>query len=76
MAQHEYQNIHVDDYLFLDQNSQSARYEYLEGELRMLAGGSADHSIISTNLIAIIHNLLEDTPCIPHSAVYGEKKYN
>jgi Uma2 family endonuclease len=63
MAQHEYQNIHVDDYLALDQNSQSARYEYLEGELRMLAGGSADHSTIATNLASILHRLLEEGPC-------------
>jgi Uma2 family endonuclease len=45
MAQREYPNIHVDDYLTLDQSSQNARYEYLEGELRMLAGGSADHYV-------------------------------
>ncbi|MDQ2886340.1 MAG: Uma2 family endonuclease [Chloroflexota bacterium] len=63
MAQHEYQNIHVDDYLFLDQNSQNARYEYLEGELRMLAGGSAAHSTIATNLTSILHRLLEEGPC-------------
>jgi Uma2 family endonuclease len=63
MAQHEYQNIHVDDYLFLDQNSQSARYEYLEGELRMLAGGSANHSTVATNLASILHRLLEKGPC-------------
>jgi Uma2 family endonuclease len=63
MAQHEYQNIHVDDYLFLDQNSQNARYEYLEGELRMLAGGSADHSTVATNLASILHRLLEEDPC-------------
>jgi Uma2 family endonuclease len=68
MAQREYPTIDRDDYLALDQNSQNARYEYLEGELRMLAGGSTDHSIISTNLVAIIHNLLEDTPCIVHSS--------
>jgi Uma2 family endonuclease len=68
MAQREYSNIDRDDYLVLDQNSQHARYEYLEGELRMLAGGSADHSIISTNLISIIHSLLEDTPCIVYNS--------
>jgi Uma2 family endonuclease len=63
MAQREYPNIHVDDYLTLDQSSQNARYEYLEGELRMLVGGSADHSTITTNLTGILHRLLEDETC-------------
>jgi Uma2 family endonuclease len=68
MAQREYPTIQRDDYLALYQNSQNARYEYLEGELRMLAGGSADHSIISTNLISILHRLLEDRPCIVYNS--------
>jgi len=63
MAQREYPTIHRDDYLTLDQNSQNARYEYLEGELRMLAGGSADHSTITTNLTSIFHGLLRGGPC-------------
>jgi Uma2 family endonuclease len=68
MAQREYPNIHVDDYLTLDQNSQNARYEYLEGELRMLAGGSPDHSLITTNLTSIFHRSLEDGPCLVYNS--------
>jgi Uma2 family endonuclease len=64
MAQGEYPNITIDDYLTLDQNSQNARYEYLEGELRMLAGGSANHSIITTNLTGMVYGLLKDRPCL------------
>jgi Uma2 family endonuclease len=63
MAQREYPNITIDDYLDLDQNSQDARYEYLAGELRMLAGGSANHSTITTNLTSILHRLVEKGPC-------------
>ena len=40
MAVHKYPTIDIEDYLTLDQNSKNARYEYLDGELRMLAGGS------------------------------------
>ena len=68
MAQREYPTIDRDDYLALDHSSQAARYEYLEGELRMLAGGSAAHSIISTNLATSINNLLGDTPCIVYNS--------
>jgi hypothetical protein len=42
MVQREYPNITIEDYHIINQNSQSARYEYLDGELRMLAEGSAD----------------------------------
>lgn len=41
MALPEYPIMSVEDYLILDQNSKDARYEYLEGELRMLAGGAS-----------------------------------
>ena len=54
MAQCEYPNITIEDYHIINQNSQSARYEYLDGELRMLAGGSADHSTITANLTGIL----------------------
>src|SRR5450432_2706584 len=63
MAQREYPTIHINDYLALDQNSLDARYEYLDGELRMLAGGSADHSTITTNLTSMLHGLLKGGPC-------------
>jgi hypothetical protein len=46
MAQHKYPTIDVEDYLILDKNSKNARYEYLDGELRMLAGGSPYHSAL------------------------------
>lgn len=64
MAQREYPNIKMNDYLALDQHSQDARYEYLEGELRMLAGGSANHAIITTNLTGMLYGLLRDGPCL------------
>ncbi|MBA2682259.1 MAG: Uma2 family endonuclease [Ktedonobacteraceae bacterium] len=53
----------VDDYLTLDEISKEARYEYLDGELYMLAGGSNDHSIIAANLIGIVQQALEESPC-------------
>ena len=68
MAQREYPNIRINDYLTLDQNSQDVHYEYLEGELRMLAGGSPDHSIISMNLAGILYNRLADKPCIAYNS--------
>ncbi|HVB22891.1 MAG TPA: Uma2 family endonuclease [Ktedonobacteraceae bacterium] len=62
MAQYEYPNITIEDYQIINHNSQSARYEYLDGELRMLAGGSADHSTITANLTGILYGLLRGGP--------------
>lgn len=68
MAQYEYPVIDVEDYLRLDETSQKARYEYLEGELRMLAGGSSDHSIISINIASMLHQELLDSSCIVYNS--------
>lgn len=47
----------------LDRNSKNARYEYLEGELRMLAGGSTYHSMNIANLTIALGQLLSESPC-------------
>ncbi len=53
----------VEDYLALDNTSKDARYEYLDGELHMLAGGRKDHALIAANLIGILQQALRDSPC-------------
>lgn len=70
MAQHGYPLMDVEDYLVLDQNSKHARYEYLDGELTMLAGGSANHSIIAINLAIAVKQALREkkSPCQVYSS--------
>ena len=63
MALPEYLFMTVDDYLALDNNSHDARYEYLDGEVRMLAGGSTYHSALGSRLGAILEQSLEKSPC-------------
>ncbi|HZR41572.1 MAG TPA: Uma2 family endonuclease [Ktedonobacteraceae bacterium] len=53
----------VEEYLQLDRNSMDARYEYIDGQVRMLAGGSVNHSIIGVNVTSTLHRLLRGTPC-------------
>ncbi len=53
----------VEDYLILNRNSKDTRYEYLDGDVRMLAGGSPDHSIIIANLTSAIKGPLKGSPC-------------
>jgi Uma2 family endonuclease len=63
MALPEYPMMSVDDYLLLDRNSHDARYEYLDGQLKMLAGGSTYHSAIIANLTILLGRALENSPC-------------
>jgi Uma2 family endonuclease len=64
----QFPHIDVEDYLMLDNTSKTAKYEYLDGELRMLAGGSPVHSLIATNLTAILKYALRKTPCIVYNS--------
>ena len=56
-------SISVEEYLQLDRSSIETRYEYIDGYIRMLAGGTADHAIISANVISTLHGLLRGSSC-------------
>jgi Uma2 family endonuclease len=58
----------VEDYLALDEKARSVKYEYLDGRLRMLAGGSPDHSIIAANIVGILYGALRKTPCTVYNS--------
>ncbi|HEY7356832.1 MAG TPA: Uma2 family endonuclease [Ktedonobacterales bacterium] len=53
----------VEDYLTLDRSSLEVRYEFVDGYAYMLAGGTANHSVIAVNITSVIHSLLLDGPC-------------
>jgi len=63
MAQRKYPLMSVEDYLVFNRNSKDIRYEYLDGEMHMLAGGSPDRSIIIANLTATIKGPLKGSQC-------------
>ena len=63
MAQRKFLVMSVEDYLMLNRNSKDIRYEYLDGDVRMLAGGSPDHSIIIANLTSAIKGPLKGSQC-------------
>jgi Uma2 family endonuclease len=48
----------VDEYLELDRNALDTRYEFIDGVVTMMAGGTADHSTISINVISALRGLL------------------
>jgi Uma2 family endonuclease len=55
--------IAIEEYLQLDQSSRETRYEYIDGHLRMLAGGTLKHSTIGVNITSVLHSLLRSSPC-------------
>jgi len=79
MAQRKHSVMSVEDYLILNRNSKDTRYEYLDGELRMLAGGSPDHPIIIANLTAAIKGPLKGSQCRVYNSdvqlKLSEKRY-
>jgi Uma2 family endonuclease len=53
----------VEEYLQLDRSSIDTRYEYIDGHVIMMAGGTLDHATISANIISVLRNLLRGSPC-------------
>ncbi len=53
----------VEEYLQLDRSSIDTRYEYIDGHVIMMAGGTLDHATISANIIGALRNLLRGSPC-------------
>ena len=53
----------VEEYLQLDRSSIETRYEYIDGYVSMLAGGTLDHATIGANIISILRGALRGSPC-------------
>lgn len=57
----------VDEYRELARVS-AQRYEYIDGYVRLMSGGTIDHDAISVNVIRALGDLLEAGPCRVHSS--------
>lgn len=58
----------VEEYLTLDRKSQEARYEFIDGSVYMLAGGTANHSRIGINLLIILDSALRGKSCVVYNS--------
>lgn len=58
----------LEEYLELDRNSRDVRYEYINGRIIMMAGGSPQHSQIAANVTAILCQLLRESSCCVFSS--------
>src|SRR5437762_12919124 len=53
----------VEDYFKLDQTSPEKRYEYIDGEVYLMTGGSPSHALIIANLIGELKAQLRGQAC-------------
>lgn len=59
---HKEQKLSVEEYFALEEEL-SQKFEYVDGEVFDMTGGTVNHSLISTNAVALLHRLLRDTSC-------------
>jgi Uma2 family endonuclease len=50
------------------EEQQPERYEFLDGLVRMMTGGTEDHDRLSVNLIRLLANALRGGPCSVHAS--------
>lgn len=58
----------VEEYLALDRNSLETRYEFIDGIVTMLAGGTVNHSRISINILLVLDLALRDKACMVYNS--------
>ncbi|HEY1353089.1 MAG TPA: Uma2 family endonuclease [Ktedonobacteraceae bacterium] len=58
----------VEEYFALMQSDPDHRYEYIDGYIYMMSGGTKRHSTIGSNVDRILGTLLLESPCIVHNS--------
>lgn len=55
------------EYFALEEESE-LRHEFIDGQIYAMAGGTGAHSLISANVVGVLHALLRGKPCRPFTA--------
>ena len=63
-----YERMGFAEYLVLIEHDPEHAYEYLDGRVYMMTGGSPDHSIIGSNLNALLQTSLRGRRCIVYNS--------
>ena len=58
----------VEEYFQLEENDPDTRYEYIDGNVYAMAGGTANHDTIKSNIQRILWNLLRGGKCRVYSS--------
>lgn len=53
----------VDEWRELERTNSDAKYEYIDGQVYLMSGGSLAHSRISTNSVRALEDALGNQPC-------------
>ena len=67
-TQSNFSKMSVEEYLKLDENSLNTKYEFIDGKVHMLAGGTADHSTINGNILTALKTALRGSQCRVHGS--------
>jgi Uma2 family endonuclease len=68
MAIEHRQTMTVAEYFQLEENDPDTRYEYIDGHVYAMAGGTANHDTIKSNMQRILWNLLRGSTCRVYSS--------
>jgi len=63
MALEHRQTMTVEEYFRLEETDTENRYEYVDGHVYMMAGGTFDHNTISGNIYSLLRSLLRGKSC-------------
>ena len=63
-----YERMSLEEYLTLVEQDPEHAYEYLDGRVYMMTGGSPDHSIIGSNLNGLLQAFLRGRHCIVYNS--------
>ena len=68
MALEHRQTMTVEEYFQLEENDPDTRYEYIDGHVYAMAGGSADHDTVKSNIQSMLWNFLRKSGCRVYSS--------
>lgn len=63
-----YERMRLEEYFDLIERDPEHAYEYLDGRVYMMTGGSPDHSIIGSNLNGLLQSFLRGRRCIVYNS--------
>lgn len=66
--QHDDSRMSVEEYFKLRESDPLHRYEYIDGEVYMMSGGTVRHSRVGANLVFTLESLLLDSPCVVYDS--------
>jgi Uma2 family endonuclease len=63
VAKREPQHMTVDEWRELERANPDAKYEYIDGWVYLMSGGTANHARICSNAVRTLEDTLGDSPC-------------